>query len=197
MKILTVIDMKLMGDMDPKYGQAYWGTVEEQDMPVKFNLMQQLDILPGRKIMAQEYTIKESAKGTEYMQLKKVKVSDQTAAFDTSEGSTPTSTSVSTSDETPSYEAGTNARWALKLAVDTHKAVLGRVPEDETDYGMIEDFAGWLLDAFGRLKNRGSQEGLGSHGPDLQPIKAEDSPATGYDKAKAVRASMEEEDYEG
>ena len=81
-KILTAKEVKSMGELDPTYGQAYWGSVHEQAMPVKFNIKEVLDIPDGAKIQAEEYVMKTSGKGTEYMQLRKVKVeggSKQTA----------------------------------------------------------------------------------------------------------------------
>jgi hypothetical protein len=69
-----------IGDNDPKYGQKYWGTVEEAQMEVSFNLMNPVDISEGAKLDFEEKMIRET-KGSEekppreYMFLKKVKVS--------------------------------------------------------------------------------------------------------------------------
>ena len=68
-----------LGDNDPKYGQRYWGAVEESDMPVSFNLMIPVDIIEGTTLEFEERLIKETGPnskkpGTEYLFLKKVKV---------------------------------------------------------------------------------------------------------------------------
>lgn len=62
-----------MGDFDEKYGLAYWGEVNEDLKPVKFNSMNQ-NITVGDTIECEERVEKQSSKGTIYYQLKKVKV---------------------------------------------------------------------------------------------------------------------------
>lgn len=82
-----------LGDFDNKYGQRYWGTVEESDLSVSFNLMSPVDILPGQTVEYEEKVIKETGPnsknpGTEYLFLRKVKVDgakplpEQTATTD-------------------------------------------------------------------------------------------------------------------
>lgn len=70
-----------LGDYDQKYGQAWWGEVNEHLQPVKFNTMSQDDITAEDVIEAEERTEKQTKgdpdKGKEprpYYQLKKVKV---------------------------------------------------------------------------------------------------------------------------
>ncbi len=76
----TVKKVGPIGDHDVKYGQRYWGTVEEADMEISFNLMNPRDIEPGMKLDFDEKVIRET-KGSpdkpprEYMQLRKVRVS--------------------------------------------------------------------------------------------------------------------------
>lgn len=80
MQIFTAVDIALMGDMDPEYGQTYWGAVEEQSNPVRFNLKQVMDIAPGRQFVAEEIEHRTSkGKGKPYTQLKKVKLSEPTS----------------------------------------------------------------------------------------------------------------------
>lgn len=73
-----------IGEYDTKYGQRYWGHVEESDMEVSFNLMSPVNIDEGVKLEFEEKTIKET-KGSpekpsrEYLFLKKVKASGATA----------------------------------------------------------------------------------------------------------------------
>jgi hypothetical protein len=79
MKSYTTIKITPMGDYDQKFGQTYWGTVEEAQMPVRFNLMNPVNFDEGMPFGCEEAVIKESSKGTEYLQLRKVKVSGGTA----------------------------------------------------------------------------------------------------------------------
>lgn len=202
MQIYTAVDIAPMGDMHPDFGQTYYGGVEEQANPVRFNLKQVVDIYPGQQFVAGEVEHRHSkGSGKPYTQLKKVKLSepnertrahaesklpdeifDPIAAdqlhpaslaqgIEPEEDWNPETDSLAEewkkksvqpeqipeivtppSEATPSYEAGTNARWALKLSTDTFKSVLGRVPEDGQDFEMIEDFSKRLLGAFERLK---------------------------------------------
>jgi len=69
----TFSKLSKMGDFDEKYGQAYWGSPNEQLVPVKFNSMNP-NITQEDAIEAEEVLLKKSSKGTEYHQLKKVKV---------------------------------------------------------------------------------------------------------------------------
>lgn len=197
MRVLTAMEnIALMGEPDPKYGQSYWGNVEEQTMPVKFNLMQQVDIRPGRMLFAEESEIKTSSKGNQYMQLRKVKLSEpevpevaqpEAIAYEEELTQIPlapfTPTAKAGMEDTPSYESGTNARWALKLSTDTYKSVMGRVPEESQDWDVIEDFAKWLLGSFQRLK----------------VYKTEEEIAPGHAKAKATAKRLTpepDEEYE-
>lgn len=171
MKIFTAVDITLMGHMHPEYGQSYWGTVQEQSHPVRFNLSKQVDIMPGQQFVAAEYEERRS-KGSNnpYTQLKKVKLSETEQLpeefeepFEEEESLADVPTpgyakaravreTLSTPlPEKPSYEAGTNARWALKLSVDTYRSVIGGMPEKDQDWTTIEDFARWLIGAYGRL----------------------------------------------
>ena len=67
-------DPKKLGDYDDKYGQRWWGNVNEMDYPVMFNTMERDTIDLEDKIEAEEQAMKKSAKGTEYYGLKKVKI---------------------------------------------------------------------------------------------------------------------------
>lgn len=73
MHTFTLKDVRKLGERDEKYGQSYWGYTHESQMPVKFNSMS--DDVPGNaKISCEEYTVRKSNKGTEYQQLRKVKI---------------------------------------------------------------------------------------------------------------------------
>lgn len=156
MQILTVKDIKLMGDHDEKWGQTYWGTVKEFDVPVRFNLMKVVDLVPGRQILAHEAEQRQGSK-TPYMQLKKVSIAETPDEAKTKPVQSakmafvPKATTYTVPAEKPAYEAGTNARWALKLAVDTYKATAGSMPTDSVDYDIVMGFAEWLLSAFDKL----------------------------------------------
>lgn len=160
MKIYTAKDIVLMGDPDPTYGQTYFGSVHEQAHPVRFNLKAQVDFMDGRKFTAEEYEERKGKKApfNPYTQLKKVSTEQPTAEPEQAswmpeeEEIQPLPSSGEEPSEEPSYEAGTNARWALKEASQTYRTVMGRVPENESDWTMIEDYAKFLIEAFGRLK---------------------------------------------
>lgn len=168
MKILTAKDIKLMGEPDPTYGQTYYGKVEEQQQPVRFNMKEQVDIMPGRKIYAEEYTLRTSSAGNEYMQLKKVKlktpeeqaewipeeediraVIPQPVAYN--EGD---SLPLPVPEEVPSYEAGTNARWAIGMAYRAYQQVMG-TPEGadgEFPFDVVKTHAQALVRLFNEVK---------------------------------------------
>lgn len=77
MQIFTATDITLMGNLDPTYGQTYYGNVEEEDLPVRFNLRKQVNIMPGQQLVAQEVSRPPSGKA--YWQLKKVTLSEGVA----------------------------------------------------------------------------------------------------------------------
>lgn len=62
-----------MGDMDAKYGQSYWAESSSELKPLKFNSMNE-NIKVGDTITAEESANRRSGKGTDYLQLRKVKV---------------------------------------------------------------------------------------------------------------------------
>lgn len=73
MKTFTINKAGKMGEHDQKYGQCFWCETNEQLEPVKFNLMQG-EVVAGDTITCETVELKESNKGIEYHQLKKVKV---------------------------------------------------------------------------------------------------------------------------
>lgn len=179
MKIFTALEITPLGSWSDQFGQTYWGQVEEQDKPVRFNLMKAINIEPGSRFIAGEHEEKQGAKSA-YTQLRKVRVAEAIQEEEQQEMDIPLTASEpdagylkarKVADEIgqrapkpqpsvvgevsgePSYEAGTNARWALKLATDTYKSVMGGMPDSDTEWTAIEDFAKWLLGAFARLKN--------------------------------------------
>lgn len=175
MKIYTAIDIAPMGPYHQKYGQTYWGAVEEQEDPVRFNLMKTILIAPGTKLIAGEYKDGIQGAKTVYSQLGKVKVAETVSADEEMEETQeaeipedagyqaakevasklprPENVGQTDKEEIPAYEPATNARWALKLSVDTYKSVMGGMPDQSTDWTAIEDMAEWLVGAFYRLKS--------------------------------------------
>lgn len=73
MNKFTLDKVTKLGDFDEKYGQTYWAETTEQLEPLKFNSLNQ-DIGTGDTITAEERLLKTSSKGTEYHQLRKVKI---------------------------------------------------------------------------------------------------------------------------
>lgn len=65
-----------LGNFDEKYGQAYWCTSTDEAKALKFNSQNQ-EIRAGDTISAEESVNKRSVKGTDYLQLRKVKVAGQ------------------------------------------------------------------------------------------------------------------------
>lgn len=73
----TITKINTLGDHDDTYGQRYWGQVQEEDKDISFNLKDVLDIAPGTVITAEESMNKQTLKGKSYLQLKKVKVTNE------------------------------------------------------------------------------------------------------------------------
>lgn len=78
MPTYTLKNPKELGENDPKYGQTYWSYTHDSGTPVMFNLMDG-QVGDGSVINAETVELKQSAKGTEYHRLKKVRVSGQQA----------------------------------------------------------------------------------------------------------------------
>jgi len=79
----TLDGIKRMGEPHETYGQAYWCSSPDLDEPIKFNSMddtleEKLESGPVQ-IVAEEKSERQSAKGTTYIQLKKVKLVEKVA----------------------------------------------------------------------------------------------------------------------
>lgn len=164
MKIFTADDIALMGDMDPEYGQTYFGSVHEQAHPVRFNMKQIVDFVDGKKFTAEESEERKAkSSGKPYTQLKKVKVveSSPTAQAEwipEEEIQTPKVEAHGTwpdkPEEVPSYEAGTNARWAIGMAYRAYQQVMG-TPEGadgEFPFEIVKQHASELVRMFNEVK---------------------------------------------
>lgn len=75
MNIYTIKSVKVLGEPDEQYGITYWGYVEEEEQPVMFN-SRRTDSLDGLQLVCEETDQKRSKKGTPYLRLKKVKISE-------------------------------------------------------------------------------------------------------------------------
>jgi hypothetical protein len=83
MQVYELKDPKIMGEEHPQYGFTFWSETDG-DYPVMFN-SKQGNIMPGTRVTAESIEHKTSAKGKEYIRLKKVKFEDspeQTQAFE-------------------------------------------------------------------------------------------------------------------
>jgi len=80
----TLAKVNKLGDNDPTYGQRYWGEVSDDLTPVSFNSKQD-GFTPGSTITAEEKVMKQSAKGTQYWTLKKVKLIESSQLLESSE----------------------------------------------------------------------------------------------------------------
>lgn len=115
MKQFTISKINKLGDYDQKFGQSWWGEVNEQLEPVKFNMMAG-NPQAGDTITCEEVLLKTSTKGTDYHQLKKVKIVER--ASDTSLGST---------DKIPQAIAGHSEHkldQILELIKEIHEATV-------------------------------------------------------------------------
>ena len=164
----TIKYMVPLGGFDEKYGQRYWGQLHGTDMDAAFNLMYPVNFEDGDEIEYEEKVIKETGPqsknpGVEYVFLKKVKKtsgSDGPAPVSQSTTAEPStikdSTEAQPESAAPEYEAGTNARWAIKLSFDSYIRTIGYPPEeDDTNlmWEAIEGNAKKLVDIFHRIKN--------------------------------------------
>lgn len=73
----TIDEINRLGEKDTKYGITYWAKTLEEDTPVMFNSMEELEVNeqnPTISITAEERVEKQSAKGNNYYRLKKVRV---------------------------------------------------------------------------------------------------------------------------
>lgn len=168
---MTIKYANPLGDYDQKYGQRYYGKAHDVAMDISFNLMNPVNFEDGDTIEFEERVIKQKGPqsknpGEDYLFLKKVKRADS-GGGGAEPSSTPpqpslkeprqATTSPKMAAAAPDYEAGTNARWALKLSVDTYKAVVGGMPDSQKDFDNILQFARWLVAAFSELKNADDQ----------------------------------------
>lgn len=127
-----------MGDKHEVYGVKYWGTVEEAQMEVSFNLPDKREIPAGAKIEFDERLIRET-KGSdekpsrEYMQLKKVHIS----------GSQGGGADEHPSDSPKATQAPQNPEVAVDLMTkeqgDEIIRLLKVIAMEETDKGTTED----------------------------------------------------------
>lgn len=65
-----------LGDYDKQYGQTFWAEVNEHLQPVKFNIMSDRKLDLEDAIECEERVERKTAKGKDYYQLKKVKVTE-------------------------------------------------------------------------------------------------------------------------
>ena len=64
-----------LGERHPEYGQSYWASANDQNtLPFKFSSRSAIDFKPGEDIEFESYEVKKSSKGTDYWQLKKVRL---------------------------------------------------------------------------------------------------------------------------
>lgn len=190
----TIKYMRPLGDYDQKYGQKYWGKVEEADMDVSFNLMNPKDFEEGDKITYGEKLIRETKAGKEYMQLRKVTLDGQTGL--PVERVTPVS-GGKTSDD---YEPGTNARWAIGMAYRGHLQLAGGLPasDDSDSWQDIYANATRLVQMFSKVKSMSSGEGANLD--DVAPTPSQQAPEeepdttglSGLDKARATAKKLKD-----
>lgn len=163
----TIVTLSKLGANDPTYGQKYWATVHETQMPVSFNSKQ--EVAEGQKVQAEEYTIKKSAKGTDYQQLKKVKVVG--SSDNTSQGTTGKPQTRQFKAD-PDKQAEIKAEWAIGKVVET----IGL-----DDLQKVEEKAKALHAMVDRLKANGAE---GS--PEPLPEQPKDEVVDTFDESKPI-----------
>lgn len=138
MPTFTLKDPKKMGERDPKYGQSYWAYTQESQVPVKFNLMEG-DVTDGQKITCEEYSVKTSAKGTDYHQLKKVRP----------EGVVKSVPQTTKKEWQPRDDDAIRAQWAIgqAIAMDAKPSQVGM-----SQFDGIEETAKVLFSMVDRVK---------------------------------------------
>lgn len=73
-QVIELKDPKILGDEHPQYGYQVWSETDG-DYPVMFNTKQG-NIMPGTRVTYETAELKTSAKGNEYLRLKKIKFED-------------------------------------------------------------------------------------------------------------------------
>lgn len=114
-----------LGDYDEKFGQRYWCKAQGVDLPLSFNSQRQ-DIKAGDLIQAEESVNKRSAKGTDYLQLRKVK-----PVFGQPASGQPASAPSSALSSTPSSAQPRTGGDELLATVKRIEAKLDRLLGDE------------------------------------------------------------------
>lgn len=114
-----------MGEPDPKYGYTFWATTHDSDFPIMFNYRNPVN--DDQSIACEEYTSKTSAKGTEYLRLKGVKVLEDISAVSSADAHPP-----SAIKEEASPPAATNSGTTLIMSKlnDIHKDIKKLMGED-------------------------------------------------------------------
>ena len=104
---LTITELAPLGDFDATYGLRYWGRALDDDKPISFNSMDKelatkLIHAGTLSVVCETKTLKKSAKGTLYWQLKKVKpLETHTSPVEPSE-------SQASAPHAPSHETAVN-----------------------------------------------------------------------------------------
>lgn len=119
-----------MGERDPKYGYTFWATTFDSDFPIMFNYRDPVN--DGQSIACEEYTSKTSAKGTEYLRLKGVKVLENSGS---QEEAVPTPANQSIKSPNEHSGAAVSGQWKLVMSKlnDIHKDIKSLMGEDGVD----------------------------------------------------------------
>lgn len=91
MQIFTIKKADPIGEKDDKYGWTIWAEAEETDSPVMFNSHKD-PIVAGTQLVAEETESKTSKKGTAYLRLKRIKLSEPKEATPTQKTAQTSST---------------------------------------------------------------------------------------------------------
>lgn len=131
----TIKYVNPLGDYSEEFGQRYWGKAHDTDLDVSFNLMHPTNFEDGDKITAETKEIKKSAKGKEYIFLKKVK-----------RGSASSQVALPSDKPKPVSADNKSRDITLGLVYKTFVACEGMLPQTSVHWDTIIDNWQTLLD---------------------------------------------------
>lgn len=127
----TFTKLDKMGEPHETYGQAYWGSVNEELRPVKFNSSNE-NITADDTIECEEQAERKSTKGTVYLQLKKVKVIDVVKTSDPRV--------ITTEPSSLSYAPDSTTQAQLDRIEEKLDTLIGAQTEAKEDLSGVPDF---------------------------------------------------------
>lgn len=149
-----------LGEYSEKYGQRYYGKAHDIDMDISFNLMNPVNFEDGDEIEFESKEIKEKGPqsknpGEEYLFLKKVKRSGSGEATSQTQSFEEKHNKMGHAVSSPATDLrgdAITASMAVKLAYVEFVRCEGQLPNDDTQWDVIESNARHLMEMVGRVK---------------------------------------------